>query len=69
MTYLLKNKILVQQHYIPIYKFKVYKQNKNSFVGSEKFFKNSISLPIYVDLNQTNQNIVIKKIKSFLKKE
>lgn len=65
MKYLMKNKILAQQHYIPIYKFKVYKKNKNNFIGSEKFYKNSVSLPIYVNLNKTKQNKIIKTIKKY----
>ena len=35
----LKNKILVQQHYIPIYKFKVYSEDLNNYPGSENFFR------------------------------
>ena len=68
LQYLMKNKILAQQHYIPIYKFKVYKGSINSFVGSEKFFKNSVSLPIYVNLDKTKQNIIIKTIKKYISK-
>ena len=65
MKYLKKKKILAQQHYIPIYKFKVYKESRNNFFGSEKFFKNSVSLPIYVNLKQIEQNTIIKTIKKY----
>ena len=66
MTYLMRNNILAQQHYIPIYKFKVYKENPNNFPGTEKFFKNSISLPIFVNLNETKQKKIITIIKKYL---
>ena len=36
MKYLVRNKILSQQHYIPIYKFDVYKEKKNFFSRSRK---------------------------------
>ena len=68
MEYLLKNKIFAQQHYIPIYKFKVYREGIKNFIGSEKFFKNSVSLPIYVNLKKTQQNMIIKIIKNYFKK-
>ena len=39
IIHLKNNHILAQQHYIPIYKFKVYKELINNFSGAEKFFK------------------------------
>ncbi len=66
IKFLVKNKILVQQHYIPIYKFKVCKENKSNFSGSEKYYKNTVSIPIFVNLNFKDQNKVIKKIKKYL---
>jgi dTDP-4-amino-4,6-dideoxygalactose transaminase len=66
MNYLIKHKIIAQQHYVPVYKFSIYKEEKNSYPGSEKYFKNSLSLPIFVNLNKKNQNKVIKVIKNFL---
>lgn len=62
----LKNKhILAQQHYIPIYKFKVYKELINNFSGAEKFFKNTISLPIFVGLNKKKLHKIIQAIKRY----
>ena len=66
IKFLVKNKIVVQQHYIPIYKFKVCKENKSNFSGSEKYYKNTVSIPIFVNLNFKDQNKVIKKIKKYL---
>ena len=65
MNYLAKNKILAQQHYIPIYKYKVYKESKNFYHGADKFYKNSVSLPIYVKLNKNKQDKIIKIIKKY----
>jgi len=67
MKYLVKNNVLAQQHYIPIYKFRVYKEIANYFPGAEKYFKNSISIPIFVNLNNKDQNKIIKIIKSYYK--
>ena len=44
MQYLINNKILAQQHYIPIYKFNIYNK-KIKFVGAESYYKNSVSIP------------------------
>ncbi len=66
MTYLMKNKILSQQHYIPIYKFKVYNESTIKYFGSEKFFKKTVSLPIFVNLNLKKQKQIITTIKKYL---
>jgi dTDP-4-amino-4,6-dideoxygalactose transaminase len=63
----MKYNILGQQHYIPIYKFKIYKEKKYYFAGSEEYFKNSVSLPIFVNLDSINQNKIIKVIKNYVK--
>ncbi len=70
LNYLKTNNIICQYHYIPIYKFKIYKKKikKNSFLGSEKYYKNSLSIPIFYDLKLNNQRKVISKIKFFLEK-
>ena len=66
IKYCIKNKILAQQHYIPIYKFKVYSDDLNNYPGSENFFKNTVSVPIFVNLNIKQQNKVIRTIKNFI---
>ena len=68
MKYLNSFKIFSQQHYIPIYKFSIYKKKKTSFPGSESFFANTISIPIFVDLDKINQKRVISVIKKFFLK-
>ena len=67
MKYLIKKNILAQQHYIPIYKFRVYKETSNHFPGSEKYFKNSVSIPIFTNLNNNDQAKIIKVIKNYFK--
>lgn len=65
LKYLIKNKILGQFHYIPIYKFSCYREKVFNFPGSSKYSKNSISLPIYVDLTIKEQNKIIRIIKNY----
>jgi len=64
-----KKKIVCQYHYIPIYKFSIFKKNK-SFKNykAETFFKNAISIPIYYNLKYRQQLFIIKTIESFLEK-
>jgi dTDP-4-amino-4,6-dideoxygalactose transaminase len=69
IKYLRKNHIVAQYHYIPIYKFLVYKKKTpEKFENSEFFFKNTISLPIFYNLNYRNQRFIFEKIKLFFKK-
>ena len=65
MKYLNNNNILAQQHYIPIYKFTIYKESASNFPGAEKYFQNSISIPIFVNLNRKDQNKIIKVVKNY----
>ncbi len=65
MKYLLKYKIIAQQHYIPIYKFSIYNEKKGILNDSERFFNNSVSIPIYVGLDKKKQEKVIKIIKGY----
>jgi len=68
MKYLNKQNIFAQQHYIPIYKFDIYKGKLNNFYGSEKYFKNSVSIPIFVNLNNKDQKKIINVIKNYFKR-
>ncbi len=72
IQFFFKNKIFLQTHYIPIYKFSIFKKNskikKNyNFPGSEKYFKNTISFPLYYKMNKTDLNYVVQTLKKFLK--
>lgn len=66
-SFMLKKKIMMQYHYIPIYKFKVFKK-KTYLTNSEKFYNTTFSLPIYYELTKKKQNLIIKIIKDYLKK-
>ena len=68
LNYLKKNKILSQFHYTPIYKFKICKGLKKDFYGSEQYYKNGLSLPIFSDYTNKEQNMVLNKIKNYFDK-
>lgn len=67
--YLKKNNIFAQYHYIPIYRFQIYKKKINieNFKGSENYYKNSVSIPIFYNMKLGQQKKVIKKINNFFK--
>ena len=67
IKYMLRNKIILQYHYIPIYKFKIFR-GKYLSRYSEVYYNSAISLPIFYGLSPKEQNFVIKKIKIFFKK-
>ena len=64
-----KNKIYPQVHYIPTYHFKAFQNvNKKNFRSSEIYYRECLSLPIYYQLNASEQFYVIDNIKKLLKK-
>jgi dTDP-4-amino-4,6-dideoxygalactose transaminase len=70
LKFLRKNNIFCQYHYIPIYKFRLFnkKINLNFYKGAEFYYKNTISLPIFYDLNILFQKKIINKINFFFNK-
>ncbi len=66
MKYMLSNNIICQYHYIPIYKFSVFKGKNLKYKGTEYYYNNTVSLPIYYGLKTKEQDYIIKKIKQFL---
>jgi dTDP-4-amino-4,6-dideoxygalactose transaminase len=64
-----KNNILGQYHYIPIYKFSLFKKklNLNFFKGAEYYYRNTLSLPIFYNLDFNLLKKITKKIKFFLR--
>ena len=64
-----KNKIICQFHYIPIYKFKMFKEKiiKKNFKGSEYYYRNSLSLPIFYKLKLSTQKKILNQIILFFK--
>ena len=65
---MLKKKIFLQYHYIPIYKFKIFK-GKYLSKNSEVYFNTAISLPIYFGLKKQQQKYIIKNIKNYFYKK
>lgn len=69
--YMLKKGIKLQYHYIPLYRHTYFKSklniNKKNFLNMENYFKNSISLPIFVDLKKSDLYKIVKEIKNFFK--
>ncbi len=63
----LQKGIIVQQHYIPLYKFSVYKNIGKNYSGAEKFFNSTVSLPIYYSLTNKEQLYVIKTLNEILR--
>lgn len=68
IKYMLKKKIFLQYHYIPIYKFKIFK-GKYLSKNSEVYFNTAISLPIYFGLKRQQQKYIIKNIKNYFNKK
>ena len=69
LKFLKKESIYCQFHYIPIYKFKLFnhKVNLKYFPGSENYFKNNISLPIFFNLKFFLLKKILNKISTFIK--
>jgi dTDP-4-amino-4,6-dideoxygalactose transaminase len=69
LQYLKKKNIFFQYHYIPIYKFKLFdkKINLKHYKGTETYYKNTVSLPIFYNLTPAKQKLIIKRFISFFK--
>tara|TARA_Y100001958_G_C20884976_1_gene313643 strand:- start:359 stop:601 length:243 start_codon:yes stop_codon:yes gene_type:complete len=67
----LKNKIKLQVHYIPVNTQPYYKKKygfiKKDFPITMKFFENTLSFPIYYDLNKKKLNYIKKVSKKIFK--
>lgn len=69
-NYLLENEIGVNIHYIPVHMQPFYEAmgfKKGQFPESESFYHDMISLPIYYQLNQKEQEYICSKIRKFFK--
>lgn len=67
-SYLVKNGIFPQIHYIPIYKQPYYAKNLPAnfqLPKAESYYQKCLSLPLYYSLSEGDLEYVIKKIKSF----
>ena len=66
-----KEKIFVNTHYIPLFKFTLLKskiKNKFNYKNSNKYYDTALSLPIYPQMIRAEQKKVINKIKEIIKK-
>lgn len=66
IKFMLKNNVTLQYHYIPLYKFNVYKK-KFKLKNSEQFYQTSISLPIFYELSFKQQKYILNKLEDFFK--
>ncbi len=62
-----KNNIILQYHYIPIYKFSFFKK-KLKLPNCEYYYKNTLSFPIYYNLSNQSLKKIINLLKIFLRK-
>jgi dTDP-4-amino-4,6-dideoxygalactose transaminase len=63
---MLKKKVIVQFHYKPIFSFKKIYQSKsvkNNYIGALKYYKSTLSIPIFSSLTDKQQNYILKIIK------
>ena len=68
---MLKKKIMIQFHYIPIFSFKNIYNNKfyaKDFSGSLSYQETHVSLPIYVGLKRNKIKSIVKNINLFIEK-
>ena len=67
--YMLKKKIKLQVHYVPIYEFSYFKENfnfnKKDFINCNKFYHSAFSIPNYYGLTDKEINFVSNEIKDY----
>tara|TARA_X000000950_G_scaffold288490_1_gene405517 strand:+ start:3731 stop:4885 length:1155 start_codon:yes stop_codon:yes gene_type:complete len=66
IKFMLKKNIVLQYHYIPIYKFKIL-NSKKTLVNSELYYKSAVSLPIYFKLKNSEINYIVRNLHNFLR--
>lgn len=65
---LIKKKIKLQVHYVPIHYFELYKPIiKETFKNAEQYYDETVSLPIYYQLKKKDIEHVISSVKKILK--
>ena len=55
----------MQVHYTPTYKFNIFKKfisKSDSFRNSEKYYKETFSLPLYLELKEKDVYLIGKKV-------
>lgn len=69
-TKLQKKDLNLQVHYIPVHKQPYYKKlgfKEGDFLNAEEYYKKTLSLPLYVDLNYSDIKQIVKIIKETAK--
>ena len=59
--FLKENGIETQVHYVPLYKFQLYKNQMGDIhlPGAEAYYQGCLSIPIYPNLTQEDQDYVL----------
>jgi len=68
--YLRENGIYSQVHYIPVHLQPYYKQfgwNKGDMPVAEDYYEHCLSLPMFPSMTSDEQDVVVKRVKEFLK--
>ncbi len=69
IKYMKKKGIILQYHYIPVNKFKIF-MNEDKYISNKtpRYQNCAISLPIYYDLKKKNQVYIVNCIKKYFKR-
>ena len=67
IKFMLKNRVMVQYHYIPVNRFKIF-EDKYVNENAKIYYNSALSLPIFYGLSQTDQISIIKLLIKFFKK-
>jgi len=63
---MLKNNVILQYHYIPIYKFKIFNK-REKLKGAENYYQSIVSLPIFYKLSERQVDYIVNQLDSFFK--
>jgi len=63
------NGVIVQYHYIPLYRFSITKNKYNKLKNAEIYFNNAVSMPIFYKFKKKQQLKVLTLLNNFLKKK
>ena len=66
--YLNKKNIFPQFHYKPLNMFSFYKKNNENFLGAIRYYKNTLSIPLFYQIKKSEQNYIIQHLRYFLNK-
>ena len=66
IKFMLRKKIILQYHYIPLYKFKVFSGLYIS-ENSEKYYNSTLSLPIFFGLKRKDILLITSSLRLFFK--